>query len=255
MPSRRSAPPKPTVLSMSSEGLAGITFTVSDKRPKSAHHRSSARQPKARDTTSQGSPLLRKAATSVTPTMLTSTSTKPPGANLQKGSFRKSTAWSEKHDATSTAKPRVRTDPNPRHGSVSPPKDASPSPPRYVAADGKQSPPRRDAHRTVALVVDSMHTVADIERVSGAKWDASHGFVHHKQAVTGAPPLSPRNTRGSVESSTDRRCQNPDTWVQPSTRNNKRVVGVGARHQRSMQQTKVNSARDSSDRPPQARWL
>ncbi|KDO18433.1 hypothetical protein SPRG_16202 [Saprolegnia parasitica CBS 223.65] len=173
MSSRRSAPPKPTVLSMSSEGLASITFTVSDKRPKSAHHRSRARQSKAR----------------VTPTMLMSANTNPSGANIQKGSFRKSTAWSEKHDATSTAKPRVRTDPNPRHGSVSPPKDTSPSPPRCAAVDGKRSPLQRDVHRTAALVVDPKHAVADIER--------------------------------------------------PSTRNNKRVVGVGARHQRT----------------PQARWL
>ncbi|KDO17190.1 hypothetical protein SPRG_17413 [Saprolegnia parasitica CBS 223.65] len=253
MSSRRSAPPKPTVLSMSSEGLASITFTVSDKRPKSAHHRSRARQPKPRDATSQGSPLLRKAATSVTPTMLMSANTNPSGANIQKGSFRKSTAWSEKRDATSTAKPRVRTDPNPRHGSVSPPKDTSPSPPRCAAVDGKRSPLQRDVHRAAALVVDPKHAVADIERVSGAKWDAAHGFVCPRKTVTGTSPRSQRNTR--VESSTDGQCQITETWVQPSTRNNKRVVGVGARHQRSMQQTKVNSARDSGDRTPQARWL
>ncbi|OQR82092.1 hypothetical protein THRCLA_23246 [Thraustotheca clavata] len=142
-------------------------------------------------------------------------------ANAQSGSFRKNVAWSEKQDVVVTFKPRVRVDPNPRHSSKSPSKDSSLSPPKIVNKLSKTQ-----AH-TSAFVVDSANAVADIERVSGVKWDSSTGFIR-----------SPLEHKEKAEK-----------WVQPR----KRPSGVGARNQRSMNQGKHSSRQDPL--LPQVRWL
>ncbi|OQR97812.1 hypothetical protein ACHHYP_20454 [Achlya hypogyna] len=242
MSSRRQGT-KPPFLSMSSEGLAGITFTVSDKRPKSAH-RPSARKEK-RDSVpalkASPSPPLRKAKTTVSPGMLAAATS----SKVLNGSFRKSTAWSEKHEVSVGApatsqrneqcKPRVRVDPNPRHASASPPKDASPSPPNkaYTASAHPHSPHRFERSITRAIVVDHVNAVADIERTTGAKWNTATGFVNQHG-------LTPED--GMKEA-----------VVQPSTRASKRPAGVGARHQRSLQQSKHVPKSDTSS--PRARWI